>query len=127
MSQKELQILIAKNRLLSWEQKYVLLEKISSFTEEQVAKLIAHFNESNDKLKSVLISKIKESDLRRDALKVVFHKVKKMALREKGDVVSEDESSSADAYLKNELNQMKQKPKAKVGFFQKIANFFKFN
>ncbi|MDP4008170.1 MAG: hypothetical protein Q8P68_03170 [Candidatus Peregrinibacteria bacterium] len=124
MPQKELKILIARNRLLSWEQKYVLLEKASSLGGEQITKLIAYFKGSNEKMKGLMISKIKESDLQKKALESVFHRAKKMALKVNGNVVSEDESEGAETYLEDELDKMKPKAKTKESFFRRLLNFF---
>lgn len=128
MAQKELQTLIARNRLLSWEQKEVLLEKVDELTEEQVAQLIQHFHASNEQVKKLLIAQMKEADVRDAQFQTVFKEAKKKIIRKTGDEVSEDDAENAEAYLANELEKMEPKEERK-GFLRRIwdtiKNFFK--
>ncbi|MBT6069204.1 hypothetical protein HOG48_05620 [Candidatus Peregrinibacteria bacterium] len=126
---QELQILIGKNRLLSPAQKHVLLGKIKTASDEQIAELVKVFQGSNEKYKHVLIAKLKKLNLRTEKIKNAFKETKKVVLKERGKIIHSTEEEKAEELLEGELAKLEKPTPEKKRLIQrvwnKIIHFFK--
>jgi|GEM_PF-6778317 len=123
MLQTELHKLIARNKLLSKEQKYVLFEKIKTASEEQLQALVTVFQKSNEKYKPVLINKLKQTHARAKQFNQITLQAKKKILKVSADTVSQVDAQNAEVLLDQELKNLEPRPKEKKSFFKKTWEF----